>query len=117
MATNELRWTASPPEGLNRPVMVLALSGAPGTTLLATALAALPVGRADDLSTTHPTAGEQGHRHARPMIASDLRADPRRAPELAPDQHGDVLVQSALIQILDERRDRPIENRKILPLA
>ena len=36
MADNELRWTASPPEGLNRPVMVLALSGYFDTALVAT---------------------------------------------------------------------------------
>src|ERR1051325_4238516 len=58
--------------------------------------AAEPVSRADDLPGLHPAAEEHGAGDARPMIASAVLVDRRRAAELAPNDDRNVLVTAAL---------------------
>ena len=73
-----------------------------------------PVGCPDDLARPHPAAGQQREVDLRPVIATHLRADLRRASELAQDDNGAILIESALVQVLDERADTLIEGRQIL---
>src|SRR6266852_9501449 len=64
-------------------------------------LAAQTISYADDLAGLHPATGQQGAGDARPMIATGILVDRRGAAELAPDYDGYILVQTALVQILD----------------
>src|SRR5205085_1451595 len=57
------------------------------------------VGGADDLSRSHAAAGQQGAGDTRPVIASAVLVDARRPSELAPDDNGYILVQSAIIDV------------------
>src|SRR5688500_17698273 len=74
-----------------------------------------PVGRADDLAMPHSAARQRGAGNARPMIAPRILIDCGSASELAPDDHRHVLVQSALLQILNERSYAGIELREHFP--
>src|SRR5438477_8907662 len=76
--------------------------------------AAEPVGGANHLTGLHPAAGQQSARHARPMVASRVVVDGWGAAKLAPDDEGNVLVQTALVQILDERADALVKQRQVL---
>ena len=80
-------------------------------------LAAEAVGRTYDLSVIESTAGEQAARDARPMVAAGVFVDGRCAAELTPANDDDILVQSALVQIVDERSDTLVEHGEILPGA
>ena len=51
------------------------------------------------------------------MIAAGILVDRRRAPEFAPDDNGNLLVQAALVQVLDERADALVEQGQVLPSA
>ena len=48
------------------------------------------------------------------MVAARIFVDLRGAAELAPDDHGDVLLHAAVMQVLDQRADRLVELRKPL---
>src|SRR5437588_1745579 len=48
------------------------------------------------------------------MIASRVFVDGWGATKLAPDHEGNVLVQTALVQILDERADTLVKQRQVL---
>src|SRR5262245_35573606 len=78
-------------------------------------LAAQAIRRANHLSGLHPAAGQQPTRNSRPMIAAGVLVDRRCAAELAPNDYGNVLVEAALVQILDERADPLVEQRQVLP--
>ena len=43
----------------------------------------------------------------RPVVATRLGIDLRRPAELAPDDHGHVLVESTVVDIINQRRDPP----------
>ena len=75
-----------------------------------------PVGGADHLPMPHPAAGEEGAVDLRPVVAADDVADLRRPPELPPHHHGTVVGEPALVEILDERRERLIKDGEILRL-
>ena len=70
--------------------------------------------RADNLAHPHPAAGQQGARHLRPVVATAARVDPRRASEFTPGHDAHVLVETAGVQVFDQRRDRLIELAKLL---
>src|SRR5947209_313284 len=76
----------------------------PGARLLAPARR-----RAEDLSALHPTARHECAANLRPVIAAAVLVDPRRPAKLAPDDHGDVVQQIALVEVLDQRRQSKIE--------
>src|SRR5262249_45344303 len=65
--------------------------------------------RANDLSGSHTAARHQGAAHARPVVAAAVRVDPRRAPELAPDDNRDIVQQIALMQVLNESRKSEVQ--------
>src|SRR6185369_12844230 len=68
-------------------------------------LAAQAVGRANNLSGFHPAAGEQSTGSFWPVIASGVFVNRWRATEFTPHHNRNVLVQAALVQIFDQRRD------------
>ena len=67
------------------------------------------VGRADHLAGAHAAAGQEGEIHRRPVVAAGVLVDLGRAAELAPDDHRDVLVQAAEMQVFDQRREGHVE--------
>src|SRR5437899_2528988 len=69
----------------------------PGARLLAPARR-----RAENLPAAQATARQQRTGNLRPMIAAATGVDPRRAAELAPDDHGNVVQQTPLVEILDQ---------------
>src|SRR5262249_61924823 len=73
------------------------------------------VGRADDLAGAQAAAGQQGAVDRRPVIAAGLLVDRGGPAELAPRDHGDVLVEAAVVQVFDEGRERLIELGDPLP--
>ena len=72
------------------------------------------VGRADDLADLHAAAGEQGRVDPRPVVAAGVLVDLGRAAELAPDDHRDVPVQTAGVDVLDQGGDPLVEERQML---
>src|SRR2546423_1132996 len=58
-----------------------------------------PVGRSDHLSSTHSAASEQAGRNTRPVVAARVLVDAWRSAEFAPDDHGDVFVEAAIVQV------------------
>jgi hypothetical protein len=48
------------------------------------------------------------------VVAAGVLVDLRRPAELAPDDHGDVAVQAAVLAGLDQRRDPLVEQRQVL---
>ena len=83
----------------------------------AVGFAAETVGGADDLAALHAAAGEEGHGDAGPVVATDLGADARGAAEFAPDEDGDVFVESALVEVVNEGGDGLVEDGEILAFA
>src|SRR5436305_9211609 len=67
------------------------------------------VGRADDLAGPHAAADHQARADRRPVIATRIVVDARRAAELAPDDHGRIVEQAARVQVLDESAEALIE--------
>lgn len=49
------------------------------------------------------------------MIAAFAARDARSTAELAPQNHGHVLVQTTLVQVGDERVEAAIELRQLFP--
>ena len=78
-------------------------------------LAAEAVRGADDLAGPHAAAGQHGAGNLRPVVAAGVVVDLRRAAELAPKDHRHVLVQAALMQVLDQRAEALVEQRTVLP--
>ena len=76
-------------------------------------LAAQPVRRTNHLPCFESTAREQRTAHARPVITTTLRVDDRRATKLTPRDDCDILVEPALMQILDERGHALIKQRQM----
>src|SRR6185436_14895695 len=69
-------------------------------------------GRADILPHPETAAGEQHAAGARPVVATTELVDPRRPPEFAPDAHTHLFVETALVQVADERRKAVIVERQ-----
>ncbi len=69
------------------------------------------VGRADDLANLHAAAEQEGRVDPGPVVAAAVLVDLGRAAEFAPDDHGDVAVEPAEVDVLDQRRDAPVEQR------
>ena len=76
-------------------------------------LAAESIGRADDLARFHSAARQQGASELRPVIAPGIRVDLGRPSELAPRHYRHVFVQSALVQVLDQRAEGLVEQREM----
>ena len=72
------------------------------------------VGRSDDLPRAHPSAGQEGVGHPRPVVPSRILVNGRRASKLAPCNHGRVVGHSALVQIFDQCRESLIEIGQVL---
>ena len=60
---------------------------------------AIAVGLADHLAGLHTASGQHGATHLRPVIAAVVLVDLGRTAKLAPDHHGDVVVQPALVML------------------
>src|SRR6056297_2040775 len=71
------------------------------------------VGRADDLSVIHSAAGEHGGTDTGPVVASALCVDLRGAAELTPHHHADILVQTAVVEVLHQRAEALVEHGEI----
>src|SRR6266536_3462679 len=78
-------------------------------------LAAQAIRGPDYLAGFHAAASEHAARDARPMVTAGVFVDGRGAPELAPDNDRNILVETALVQVLDQRADALIEQREVLP--
>ncbi len=48
------------------------------------------------------------------MVAACVLVDLGGAAELAPDHHGDVALESAAVNVVDQRRDTLVEHRQVL---
>ena len=70
-------------------------------------LGAQAIGRADDLAGAHAAAGQQGAGDVGPVVAAGVLVDLGRAAEFAPDDDRDVLVQAAVVQVLDQAPTAP----------
>src|SRR5207302_10051299 len=68
---------------------------------------------ANDPTGPQPSARQEGAADLRPMVTAGIFVNDRRPAELAPRDHGDVFVQSALVQILDQRAHALIEQRAV----
>jgi predicted regulator of Ras-like GTPase activity (Roadblock/LC7/MglB family) len=68
------------------------------------------VGRSDGLSHAQASAGQHGGHAARPMVAAATGAAARRAAELAPGQHQNLLVETASVQVVDQCGDGLVED-------
>src|SRR5207247_1860460 len=72
------------------------------------------VSRADHLARFHAAAGQQDAVDLWPVITAYLRTYLRRASELAHDDHGAILIESSLMQVLDKSTDALVKNWEIL---
>ena len=68
---------------------------------------------ANNLAGAHATTREQATHDPGPVISTRVLVDMRRTPELPPDDHRGVLVETALMEILDESRQTLVEVRKV----
>ena len=69
------------------------------------------VGGADHLAHRQAAAGEGDRAEVAPVVAAGLLVDLRRAAELARDDEQDLVRQSAVLDVADERRDRLVDGR------
>ena len=76
----------------------------------------LGVGRPDDLPRLGPTPGEQDRLRHRPVVASRLGVDPRRAPHFAHHDHQRVVQQAPLFEVGDQRGERLVGRGDQVPL-
>src|SRR5438128_11956986 len=59
-------------------------------------------GGADHLPGAHAAAGQEAGGDLRPVVAAGIFVDARRASEVAPDDHREVPVEAAVVDVLDE---------------
>src|SRR5262249_39665786 len=57
----------------------------------------------------HASASQEGEGDAGPVVAAGVLVDLGSAPELAPDDDGDVLVEAAGVEVLDEGGEGAVE--------
>src|SRR5690349_13662806 len=72
------------------------------------------IGRPDDLADFHSAAREQSAGNAWPMMAAAILVNGRRAPKFTPIHSGDIFLQAALVNILNQRRNSLDEQWEIL---
>ena len=75
--------------------------------------AAARVGGTDDLSRLQSTASDQYGLCTWPVVASPFGVNSRGTPKFSPDDHGDVVGEPALVQVIKEDRERVIECRQV----
>ena len=73
----------------------------------------MAIGRPDHLSGAEPATGEEPAADLGPVVAAGILVDLRRTAEFTPRHDGDVLVEPALVQILDEGRQALVELRQM----
>ena len=61
-----------------------------------------------------PPQASKAQRNLRPVVAAGAAVDLRRAAEFAPDDDRHVLIQAPLVQVGDQGRGRPVEQRAVL---
>src|SRR5436190_21292002 len=76
--------------------------------------AAKPIRRTNDLAHFHSPASEQRTRNTRPMIAPAILVDRGCATKFAPNNYRNIFVESALMDVFNERVHTLIEQRQIL---
>lgn len=67
------------------------------------------ISAADDLASVETAAGHDAHRNLRPVLASAIVADFRRASKFSPHDNHHIVEHSALFQISVERVQRVIQ--------
>src|SRR5689334_19992493 len=72
-------------------------------------------GFADGLARFEAAAGEDGGARFRPVVPAVAAADAGGAAEFSPDDNSDVLRKAAVVEILDEGGEAPVELRKLVP--
>lgn len=70
------------------------------------------VGGADHLADFQSAAGKQHGKCPGPMVATGLRVDTRRPPELAGDQDHHTAIESAFVQVRDQGSQGTIHKRQ-----
>ena len=75
---------------------------------------ALGIGSADDLAAAHAAARQHHAEGPRPVIAPLHGVDARRPPELGQENHQRRIEPAALIEVLHQRRETPVERRQHL---
>ena len=69
---------------------------------------------ADNLPGSHPTTGQQRTANLRPVISPAFVVDARSSAEFSPDHDRRITIQSAFLQIIQQRGQRLIECRKMI---
>ena len=77
----------------------------------------LTVGRSNHLSVSHTTACHQGTSYARPVITPDFCTDLWCSTKFTPNQNGCVFVQSSVMQVVNQCRDRFVEDWEVFFFA
>ena len=71
------------------------------------------VGRADRSAKFHPSPRQQDTHHFRPVVTTAvIVVNPGGTAEFAPDDDGDILVEPAIVQVLDQGGDPVVEHRQ-----
>ena len=73
-----------------------------------------PIGRTDHLPVFHSAPGKERAGDAGPMVAAAVLVDLRRSAELSPDADCHILIQAAVVQVLNQSRDALIKHRHVL---
>ena len=72
------------------------------------------IGRSNYLTCSHAPACQQGTADLWPVVAAPVFVDDRCPTEFAPDDDRDILVQSAVVQIVQQCRQTLIQHRKMI---
>src|SRR3989442_3124275 len=70
------------------------------------------VGRTNHLSGLHAATGQQSARDVGPVVASGILVDCRCAAKFAPNDHRNILVKSALVEVFNQGGDALVEHRQ-----
>ncbi len=76
-------------------------------------LAAETIGSANHLSATEAATGDQSPSDLRPMVATGVGVDSRRAAKLAPGDNSHIVEHAAFIKVADQCRQCPFEDRQV----
>ena len=72
------------------------------------------IGRADHLPHAHATAEQERSVDPCPVVPAGVLVDLWRPAEFAPNHHGHVLIEPALVQVGDERGQGAVEQWEVL---
>src|SRR4051812_20866096 len=72
------------------------------------------IGGADDLTSFHSAASEQGAGDARPMVASAIFVDRRSAAEFTPDDNRNIFFETTIVDVINQGGQALVEQREIL---